>query len=276
MWKAFLNLLCRAALGTVEAKGTTPIAVAMGLLTTVVETSLLVWKHRLPNQGLGAALTAQLRAWQASIGLGLAVSFAAWSVFFIYRAARIVYDERVSMRTTIAVLSKPQREGPDFRPAIVNVGVFPAGDKTNSNVLIVGTIYNRGASGNLNDVSIEATFNDGRRVTAQIANPFDPAQVPNVRLGKNNQGQWMELPGAMYWLNQKSKMIPSFGRLDGFAMGLLRGVTKDEVEAERPTFVLTCSDVADREAAATYKWGSGTPAAAGIALRDLQRPLGDQ
>lgn len=155
--------------------------------------------------------------------------------------AGIVYDEHVSMRATVAGLTEPHVDRPDFRPSISDTGLFPAGDKANSAVLIIGTIYNQGSPGNLNDVYIEVVFDDGKKMSVEIANPLDPRIM--VNLGKNNQGKTMGMPGRLYWLNERSILIQKFGRLDVFAMGLLRGASLEQLKAKRPTFVLTCTDI---------------------------------
>jgi hypothetical protein len=56
---------------------------------------------------------------------------------------------------------QPPREGPDFHPSIVNSVIYPAGDPANSVVGIVRTIYNKGDSGTLNDIFIDAILMTG-------------------------------------------------------------------------------------------------------------------
>ena len=176
------------------------------------------------------------------------------------------------MRAAAAAPVHTQPAQPEFRPAIVNAGVFPAGDKANAAILIVGTIYNYGAPGMLNDISVELVFADGKKYPVKVANPGDARQ--NMIFGKNALGKQLYMPGSQYWLNERSVQIPSFGRLDGFVMGLVRGVTKEEIGKKLPVFVLTCTDVTGKSASAKYKWGSGEPDNNDLGLGDLQRPLG--
>jgi hypothetical protein len=167
--------------------------------------------------------------------------------------------------------AQPPREGPDFHPSIVNSLIYPAGDPTNSVVGIVGTIYNKGESGTLNDIFIDAIFDDGRRIRARLAYRPQPAQT--VTFGSTDHGAAMTMPGTLYWLNQKTTPIQKFGRLDGFAMGLLENVTFNELREKPPLLVLTCTDILDRPSSAEVRWGSGTSATKDFGLEDLQRPL---
>ena len=196
----------------------------------------------------------KLRDWKSYIGA--AITVLAWAAIFIYTTAKIVYDDHMSLRAAAAV--KTLRAQPDFRPAITNAGVFPAGDKTNSAILIVGTIYNYGAAGMLNDISMEVAFADGRKIPVQVANPGNANQ--NIIFGKNALGHELSMPGSQYWLNERSVEIPPFGRLDGFVAGLLKGVAIEEIGKKQPVFVLTCTDITGKPARAEYKWGSGQSA----------------
>jgi hypothetical protein len=268
MWTAFGHLIWRAVLDTIREKGTTLLTVGLGLLVSLFQLGVNAWSSR-KSGNVRRGLTTKLRDWKSYIGV--AIGAVAWSCVFIYTAAGIVYDEHGSMRATIAGLKKPQTDGPSFRPAIVDVGIFPAGDATNSAVMVVGTIYNDGAPGSLSNIVIDVVLKDGRRVSARLANPFDPRQA--VNLGKNAQGKLMQLPGSMYWLNERSVVIPRYGRLDGFAAGLFLNVSLKDFKPKQTTFILSCADIAGKKSSARYVWGSGTPESESLGIGDLQRPL---
>ncbi len=258
MWTAFVHLLWHAFRDTVSEKGTTILAVIVAVLSTAVQ-QILAGRQ---------AMMASLRNWKTYIGA--LVGFGVWCAVFLYTAASIVYEDHTSLRAAAAVHT--QRAQPEFHPAIVNAGVFPAGDKANAAILIVGTIYNYGAPGMLNDISVELVFADGKKYPVKVANPGNARQ--NIIFGKNALGKELSMPGSQYWLNERSVQIPSFGRLDGFVMGLVRGVTKEEIGKKLPVFVLTCTDVTGKGASAEYKWGSGESDNNDLGLGDLQRPLG--
>jgi hypothetical protein len=239
MLTAFLHLLWHAVQVTINDRGTTLIVTAVGFLASAVQLGVQTWRQRKHAASLFQAFRARLGDWTSYVGA--AFSIVAWVCVFVYTTASIVYEEHVSMRDSIASLTKaPQADGPAFQRLINDTGVFPAGDKTNSGFMIVGTIFNQGTAGNLRNLSVEVVFNNGRRIVGEIANPPDPRM--NIGLGRNTQGHMMMMPGRLYWLNETSISIPKFGSLNGFVMGLLRGVTYKESEEKFPTFVLTCTD----------------------------------
>jgi hypothetical protein len=258
MWTAFVHLLWHAFRETINEKGTTVLAFIVGLLVTGIQ-QIVAGKK---------AFLANLRNWKTYIGV--VVGLVVWCLVFIYTAASIVYEDHTSLRAAVgAVHTQPAH--PEFRPAIVNAGVFPAGDKANAAILIVGTIYNYGAPGMLNDIYVELVFADGKKYPVKLANPGDARQ--KIIFGKNARGKELFMPGSQYWLNERSVQIPTFGRLDGFVMGLVRGVTKEEIGKKLPVFVLTCTDVTGKRASAEHKWGSGESGKNDFGLGDLQRPL---
>jgi hypothetical protein len=68
MWAAFLHLIQRAVLNTINEKGTTLLAFGLGLFVSMVQLGAQMWGQR--KQGK-SAITARLRDWKSYIGVAL-------------------------------------------------------------------------------------------------------------------------------------------------------------------------------------------------------------
>jgi hypothetical protein len=248
---ALLRLLSRALHETISQKGSTLLATAIGLIVSAIQ-QLIALSHG------KQAMNEKLKDWKSYIGIGL--TFVAWALVFLFTTARIVYDDHRS------AVNKPCANapvvGPSLKPHIQAMDISPGGDKNNSEVWVGGTIDNTGEPGSFNEIGMYLTFPDGHRVYTRIRSAGGLGKASTFSMGKNVQGQPIAFSVADYWLNHQSDVIPRFGHLNGWIVGLAEGVNFKEAHEKHVTITLWCTDITGRPA-----WDKSSPIGTGISLR---------
>lgn len=168
-----------------------------------------------------------------------------------------------SSQPTVSALS----DRPSFAPVIHQMWTAHAGEHNQDAAIgLIGTIRNLGSPGTVDNFLLTVKVDD-RELKAE----FPVALTPEQTLTVHGKPQTFTLSGATQWVRTaREHPIEKNSGVDGWIVGVVRGVTSTELVEKRATVILTCLDVTGQSFSAerSFTGQLGTL----FAIGDVQQP----